>query len=182
MKKLILITLLFIGLNSFCQDWPINEKNGKISFSKVLTFEDKTSDDLYNQVKLWLSTKYRNSNVVTRLDDKEGGVLLVKAELPVTIKSFGARPGGLVGYDFKIQIRDNRIKFEIFNLTHYNNDASFQFGSGGDLINDNPECGKFKLPLKNWREIKEQTFNYFTELSAYFELSLFEDDYSNDDW
>ncbi len=181
MKTISVVLLFFVGHSLIAQNWPINEKTSKITFSNVLEYEDKSSDDLYNQVKLWLSTSYNNSNNVIRIDDKENGVIVIKSLFEVRVNSFGLKHAGHVHYDFKFQIKENKLRYEISNIYHDKGVTSL-FGSGGELSNIEPDCGKMYLRLKDWNSIKSTTFDHLTNLSLLFETTLFENSYQNEDW
>lgn len=107
MKKTI-ITVAFLILSYF-------NVNSQTYIESIDTLE-KSKTEIYNATKLFIVDAYRQANSVIQLDDKDNGIIILKAK---TQQIFGK---GLSHYELwydytiKFQFKDNKVKFTIENV------------------------------------------------------------------
>ncbi len=90
---------------------PFNER-GEVVFSKVVSADGKTKDQLYSTARLYIAELFNSAQDVLQLEDKEGGVLIAKGNNPCP-----EDPKCRVWYTLRIQCRDGRYKVDIYQLS-----------------------------------------------------------------
>jgi len=104
MSTKLIIAFLLAGLHAFGQNnfrWEV--------FDTI----PKTKDQLYADTKLFIAKVYNEPEFVIKHDDKENGIILVRA---VKRRYHGARMDFLrfdFGYDMIFYIKDNRLRVKI---------------------------------------------------------------------
>lgn len=126
MKKLLLLLIFSISLNSYSQSkklieqfelysntgkFELDDKN--IVVSKVIENVDGGKDDIYIKVKSFFSHNYNDANSVIQTDDKEGGVIIAKGSFP-KLKVWTDLVGNtnvLSAYHIlRVDIKDGRVR------------------------------------------------------------------------
>lgn len=112
MKKTLLIIGIFLLVNSL-------QAQELLTFTDVVKVDSTSQATLYNRAKVWINDAYRKSNVVIQLDDKDNGLIIIKAiTLYEPEKTNYKSAEGKVSYTFKLYIKDNKYKYEISNFYH----------------------------------------------------------------
>ncbi len=181
MKKLFIflaICICTISLKS--QNWPIDEKTGKILYTDVINTDSIKKEEVYSIIKEWIAKTFVDSREVIELDDKESGKILGTGLFKVHLPS-GAF-AGYVRYDIYFIIKDNRFKYEISNFIHDTYGTLQGIGSGGDLLNEKPVCGYFFLTKRYWAGIKEETYINTNSLIIDLQTFVMSSLNKKDDW
>ena len=138
MKNLILILLVIFAFNYvYCQDLPIDDKTGKITYSEIKQIDSLTKGELYSKTLEWFAYKFTSANDVIQLKDDVNMKVIGKGG--VGINYYSRNP--TISFTVSVFLKDNRYKIIITDLRYFDN-------QGEDfLINDFPKswAGKKKL-------------------------------------
>lgn len=110
MKRIYSIVLiLFLGLTSYSQT--------PISYSEIHEVKG-TKDEIYNKVKTWVGETFTFPRIVTKIDDKENGIVMVGAgdDYAYSLKN-GLKINSRISYSCKIYIKDNKVKIEMYDFS-----------------------------------------------------------------
>ena len=109
MKKIIMILLLIIFF--------VKNNLGQTNFQWEITDSiQKSKSIIYSETKLFISEAWKSSNDVIQNDDKESGIILVKA---IQIKNFTFAMGTyeyIYNYTVTFRMKENKFKFTIDNV------------------------------------------------------------------
>ena len=110
MKKLSLLFVIILFSNySFSQ---IEIKQSEFpSYQGIATVGEKTKEQSYTKIKLWVTENFPSSNVI-QLDDPTNGILLIKGNF---VKKYN-KVGGAdmrVHFSLKFECKDNRFRYTI---------------------------------------------------------------------
>ena len=143
-KTYILIFVLFITTQIFAQDQLLNIlplKDGKVTYSGVVQMLGVSKDEIYKRVKLWFLDNYNSSKDVIQIDDKENGEVIGKGCFKALWKArFYTAQSVNVWKTIKIQIKDDRFKYEISNFKMRNY----------YLFSQNASLTDVGIPLEEW--------------------------------
>ena len=122
-KSIILIASLF-AVSCAMQKYMVNIapeqiysiKDGRIHYEEVVKIDNTNADELFFRAKLLIADSYVSSPDVTKLEDKENGLIIIKALFLVAHNQFvnNAR----VSYTLKIETKDNKYKYTITDLRY----------------------------------------------------------------
>jgi len=108
---LLIIAAVFADLNLTAQDFLIEPivVNVDTAISK---------DDIFSSIEIYLAEAYGDINEVIKLSDKERGLIVGKGAEENYMKGmFGEKvPGGYWNYTFKIEVRDGRYRYSIYDV------------------------------------------------------------------
>ncbi|WP_207429356.1 DUF4468 domain-containing protein [Pedobacter sp. SYSU D00535] len=115
--KAILFSLLFIPLFGSADTWPIDSLTGRIKFTEVVN-QAATKEQLYLKAKRWVGEIFNSAKAVTEIDDKEGGMMVVKGFSPINLKhSYGVTRMRLM-YSIKLDFKDQKYRYSISDLEY----------------------------------------------------------------
>lgn len=98
------------------------DNNGGIYYSEVVKVDSLSKLDLYLRSKVFFANSFKSANSVIQMDDKEEAIIIGKGTVKIYIGSgFGAVPSTM-NFTLKIQSREGRYKYEIYNIS-YRSDA-----------------------------------------------------------
>lgn len=162
MKTLIFITLLFpFTLLGQDVNFPVDKETGLVTYEGVVQVDSSSAEELYSKAKLWLANIFVKSQNVIDLDDPKSKIIVIKGRSPVVIKgNLGKEDGGYVAFKLSLLFKDGRYKYILTEINHVYDVGKAGFGSGGNIENETPACGKFFLTMKNWNRIKGQTNDF----------------------
>ena len=110
--------LVYIMLPLPCCSQLIDElpkdENGKLSISEIVTVDSTTKNELYVRSKQFFVDYFKSANDIIQLDDKDEAIVIGKGASKI--------PDLLILYSIRIQSKEGRYKYEIY-------DVSFQFSS-----------------------------------------------------
>ncbi len=129
-------------------------------FQIALTYNDvvyvdstSTQNELFVTAKNWaLSTFKSTGGNIIQWEDKDAGIVIANGSCP--IKAIANVPESRVDFSFKIEVKNGRYKYWIYEFEHV---AKSRNLSGGFLCYDKPSCGTKVLDKKGWLQIKKQT-------------------------
>lgn len=134
MKAKLIVGFLLLSFKIYSQDYSSadlfsRDINGKIYFNEVIQVDSITKDLLYYNAKVFFAEVFKSANDVIQMDDKENGVLIGKGFTNVYAKAV-FRDGLIIYLDFtgtvqmwytiKIQCKDNRYKYDIYDIYFIN--------------------------------------------------------------
>jgi len=91
-------------------------KDGKIHYEEVVPVDNTSADELFFRAKLLVADRYVSSSDVTKLEDKENGLIIVKALFIIAHNQFVNN--GRISYTLKLETKDNRYKYTITDLRY----------------------------------------------------------------
>lgn len=163
---LLTLVLFFISLNARSQpgylELPIDSITNKITYTEVVhTDSTLLTADLFTLARIWFAETFRTSGAVIQMEDKQSGVLIGKAEVPILYKALGVTHDlQNVLFTLSIYFKDGRYKYEA-------TDFIYQQKSPSPLIefSDIP----FEYIYFN-RDLGDRKFNNKTRLSFVSQL------------
>lgn len=115
-------------------------------YQGVVNINNKSASDLYAHIKLWIAENFRSANDVIQLDDKENGVLVVKGNIPITMKTLVGMYTYSMHTNFKFETKENRFRYtaDVVSVVDPNAPTA---GDMVSLINKKPD-GKNQMAAK----------------------------------
>lgn len=98
-------------------------KDGGPYYSEVIE-ADGTKDELYTRARTWFAETFNDSRGVIQMDDKDAGIIIGKGKFIYT-------DNGATHFTIKIQVKDGRYKYDIFDL---NEEVVMPYYSGRVLV------------------------------------------------
>lgn len=116
MKKLLIISLLLIGLKSAAQNKVQYEISGEpINYSKIVKTDTTiTKDKLYTAAFEWFAANYINGKFVIQMQDKDASLIVGKAAISYD-RSNDAGPS-VIDYLIKLSFKDGKMKYEFYQF------------------------------------------------------------------
>ncbi len=150
LKIILIITSLFLMSFTLFDDIYVNSLS--------------TKNELNFAAKEWTISSFEGSSKEIQLEDNNTGTIIFKSSFKT--KVLNEISDAKVDFTIKIQVRQGRYKFWINKLNHVSNKAGY---SGGDINQDEPNCGFSKMSKNEWKQIKKQTIetmeNNFKDLN-----------------
>ena len=119
MRYTAILGFLMFSIPAFAQviDELPTDENGIVNFNEVITIDSATKDELYVRAKQAFVNIFKSADDVIQMDDKEAGILMGKGYGTAIIDNgvMGKLPMK-VWYTIRIQCRDGRYKYEIYNI------------------------------------------------------------------
>jgi len=121
---LILLVSLFLSLNVKSQpsylELPIDSRTNKITYTDVVhTDSTLLTADLFTLARIWFAETFRTSGSVIQMEDKQSGVLIGKANIPLTYKSLiGENELQSVLFTFSLYFKNGRYKYEVTDFIY----------------------------------------------------------------
>lgn len=118
MKKIILSLLAFVPFISFAQliDELPKDENGKLLYTDVIQADSIKMDQLYLNSKQFFVDAFKSAKDVIQLEDKEAGIVIGKGFSDIVIKSLGLGVKEQMWYTIKIQSKDGRFRYDIYDI------------------------------------------------------------------
>ncbi|MCD4768675.1 MAG: DUF4468 domain-containing protein [Bacteroidales bacterium] len=115
MKKLLLSILVLLNLDySYCQDIPIDDKTGKITYEAIESSDSLNKDEIYLKTLEWFALSFSSSNDVIQLKDKDAGKVIGKGNFMMNYYSRNPT----IFFTITIMIKDGRYKIVITDLKY----------------------------------------------------------------
>ena len=175
-KTILLSTFIMLSSIVFAQEFPINEKTGKISYEGVVKIDGASQSDLYVKANEWFVNAFNSANSVIQMQDKESGKIMGKGSIPVTRMGY---PAGYFYFTVKFTAREGRYKYVITDIYHDEKDLK---SSGGAMENEKPDCSSMLMLKRQWKKLKIQADNQFIELSSNLANHMQDTASEDDDW
>ncbi|MBC8397472.1 MAG: DUF4468 domain-containing protein [Flavobacteriales bacterium] len=179
MKTILLSSFIMLSSIVFAQEFPINEKTGKVSYEGIIKVEGASTTDLYIKANEWFALAFNSANNVIQMQDKDAGKIIGKGLFQVAKSGY---PNGVFDFTIKFTAKEGRYMYVITDISHDKRGSDLN-GSGGAIENDKPACGSMNMGKKHWEKLKEKARIELTTLSdeliKYMSANKSEDD---DDW
>lgn len=176
--RLVIFTVMCVHLFSIsnAQNFPVDKETSKISYTEVVGIQGVSKAELYARGATWFAKTYGSSKAVLEISDKEDGKLMGKALTEVSFKNppLGTRYGGLVNYTITVQVKDDKYKYTITDLSHISGTDNL-IAPGGALENEKKPKGTTMRGLtgqggfpsqKQWEQIRENADQNIVALIA----------------
>ena len=118
MRTKILFLILFAPIVTSGQliDELPKDENGNLNFNEVIQIDNTKKDELYIRSKQFFVDTFKSANDVIQMDDKEAGVVIGKGYNDIYIKIMGVNNAVQMWYTIKIQSKEGRYKYEIYDI------------------------------------------------------------------
>ena len=125
--KSILITswllLSSLGLHAQAQaptetTLPVDTETKRVTYTGVVPVAGVTKSELYTRAKLWLAFTYDEAKDVIKVDEKDAGLLVIRAysDVPVRLSQTDLQPTSReLGYTMVLNFKDGRYKYTLTN-------------------------------------------------------------------
>ena len=135
----------------------------------IFVSSTSTQDELFARAQEWVSSTFNPSLNEIQMRDKNANVIIFNSRFQT--QTSGEISESKVNFTMKIQVRQGRFKYWIYNLNHVSNKPGY---SGGKLELIEPKCGTNKITKKEWERVKKQAVetleNYIVGLKKYMEF------------
>ncbi len=112
MRKVLLTCILVcISIYTIAQDQIIKDEFP--TFQGVINASEKTSSEIYSNLKSWIATSFTSANDVIQLDDASSGKIIAKGISPFSYKVMGSNVGSKCYYTITLEAKDNRFRYTI---------------------------------------------------------------------
>lgn len=116
MKTILLSSFIMLSSIVFAQEFPINEKTGKVSFENTVKVDGASKSDLYLRANEWFAKTFSSANSVIQMQDKEAGIIIGKGNIKAYFKEWATV--GVWNFTLSFESRDGRyIYLQIFHTT-----------------------------------------------------------------
>lgn len=91
-----------------------------LTFDSTIAMDSTKKEVLYQRARIWLTDYFVSSKAVIEMDDKESGVIIGKGILKssYTYRMMGTHTDELnLRITLKISLKDNKYKYEVYNIT-----------------------------------------------------------------
>jgi len=147
MKKIFVLVLCLYGLGLHAQ---------QLEFDKVFKVPGKKKDELYLKARDWLADRFRESDKVIELDDKESGKLYGNGSFRTPLKGgMGLWKESGVKFAIQLMFKDGKYRCIIKNMVHIDFNLKSYPSEGGSLEREKPSCGWMGINRKHWKIIKQ---------------------------
>ena len=182
MKKILVILAFFlISENATSQQFPINDKTGKVSFENIVKVDSVSKSDLYIRASEWFAKKFNSANSVIQMQDKDAGKIIGKGNI-TAYGHYGSYESGIWKFTISFASKEGRFRYAITDIYHEKGGADISCNAGGDIENDKPACGIWGMTKKQWNKIKSNAFSEFDSIAKDFESSMKVQYNDDDDW
>ena len=128
MKKILFALLFFYSTQVFSQNLIHADVNRFSPEFTVLEFKGKKADELYNSLLKWVNLTFKNPNYVIKSDIKNeliriNGIWSITAKAMIGTKTIDLE------YIAQFDIKDEKIRFSIFNLETRQKEGSFHYNN-----------------------------------------------------
>ena len=113
MKKLFFFTAFFLAVTFQAQENNLPIIDGKITFEKIISFDNTPKDILYDKTLIFMSSYLYSANDEIQLKDKELGKIIAKSASNLKY-NMGS---GLLSFMIVSDVKDNKIRIRITNFT-----------------------------------------------------------------
>lgn len=142
--KIFYYIILFYSCTTFGQiikELPTNE-TGSIVFTEVISVDSINKNELFRRAKIFFVEYYKSANHVIQLEDSENATLIGKASSSFAVSAgMGIYSTLHLKYTLKIQAKEGRYKYEIYDLIFS--------GTYGDVPAENSFDEKLYYKKKN---------------------------------
>jgi hypothetical protein len=109
--------LSFIGRSQeTAPQMPVDEETKLITYKEVVTVEGM-KPDLFNRAIEWINKTYKNPADVTKVRNPETGLIELIHRIEINYDDKGVtRPGGIVDYLLRIELKDGRYRYTFTNF------------------------------------------------------------------
>lgn len=189
MKQLLILFLL----GGFCYsqdssagkwkdpDHPVNP----LVYQEVINVNDQSADRLYKAILEWASDVFVNDEAAISFKDPDLKFIKGSLIIPVSFDGLSSKDfSGKISFDFKVEAKDNRIRYIFDNIRHENRTAldGYYFGllTTDELSPYDIKWYKDKMENRMWAEIKTIADSNIQALI--FSLKNFMNNIPKDDW
>ncbi|HEX8425092.1 DUF4468 domain-containing protein [Hymenobacter sp.] len=125
MKLLFIVSSLLSSVGLYAQTTavttlPVDAQTQRVTYSEIVTVDGVKQSELYSRAKLWLALTFDDAKDVIKVDEKDAGLLLIRAytDLPIRLTQGSLAPVNQeAGYMMTLNFKDGRYKY---TLTNYN--------------------------------------------------------------
>lgn len=115
---LLCISVCYCYAQTIVVELPYNTEKEKIIFQEVVPVEDRSTEELFLIMRKWAIGAFENSEATIQYEDKESGIISGKGVIIVKTKGMVGDVKSTVGFEFKLEAKDGRIRYTFENFIH----------------------------------------------------------------
>lgn len=107
---------------------PVDTETKRVTYTGVVAVEGAKQSELYTRAKLWLSLTFDEAKDVIKVDEKDAGLLVIRAYTDLLLKPTQTSVDPVsqeVGYTMILNFKDGRYKYTLTNHQVIVGGASF---------------------------------------------------------
>lgn len=177
MKNIIsLFVALHLVFTLQAQSFPKNSA-GDIEYTGVVTTEGYSKNDLYVQIRAWITKNFKDGNEVIQMDDKEDGRIIAKGISKLDRYQYF----GWINYTIDIQVKDGRYKYTISNVRHeLPLDATIY--TPGTFTAEKAGGGLHTMGNPRWLKIKQESSSKLKRLEQKLQTIITGEKEKEEEW
>lgn len=97
---------------------PVDTETRKVTYTGVVAVQGAKQSELYTRAKLWLAMTYDDPKDVVKVDEKDAGLLVLRAytDIPIRFSPVATIPVQQeMSYTLMLNFKDGRYKYTITN-------------------------------------------------------------------
>lgn len=113
----LIISALTLNAQEITSSIPVDPDTKLITYKEVVA-EKGTKAEFFNRAIEWINKQYKNPAEATKVRNPQSGIIEIIHRIELTFEEKGlTRPGGIVDYSFKLELKDGRYRYTINNFT-----------------------------------------------------------------
>ncbi len=169
MKKLLLFLLFPLAVHA---QQPLNVDTINYTYTGIESVDGVPAHILQSRARLFVADYVNTIKAETKVDDADGGDLLVNDFLRLAIKMPGDKDSSILGqlnFAFKLVVKDGKYKYTCYGVNHQQDNNVL---GGGWLTNIKPACGTFAMSMEKWRQVRASGNNYVLAFIAALKAAM----------
>lgn len=97
---------------------PVDTETKRVTYTAVVAVNGASQTELYTRAKLWLFLTFDDAKDVVKVDEKDAGLLIIRAYTDLPVRSSQTDFGPInreVGYTMMLNFKDGRYKYTLTN-------------------------------------------------------------------
>lgn len=171
MKKIFLF--LLFPISSFAQKDTF--------YFQLIDTASGTKVELYARARQFVALQFHDSRNVIQMDDKDAGKIICKGVFtPLVGVGLGMKVQSIVYFTADIDLKDGKYRCVLSDFYHdgYLDHTDQQMG--GNLNNEKPDCGTFRMSKKYWQRIKTESYSEARDFINSFKTAMTKKQSSSD--
>ncbi len=151
-KFLMVTALVSIGVCQ-AQLMPVNYATNQITYTGNIENSTLSEKELVKAAIGFINKHYTTLNDITLIHNETSGDFVINTATDAKIlQAYKRKFAGNVTYTITLKVQDDELYYHITNFEHF---TSFtNYGNGGNLIKESPDCENCLLSQKKWGFIK----------------------------
>ncbi len=169
----------FMSSGQIIKELPTNEE-GKIVFTEIIIVDSIDKNELFRRAKIFFVEYYKSANYVIQLEDVENATLIGKASSRFSVSGgMGVYLPLNLNYTLKIQAKEGRYKYEIYDLIF---SGTYGDAPAENAFDEKLYYKKKNKPNKYYKQYLDNTLEVTTNLISSLKKSMSSESLKKSDW